>query len=1416
MNNEGSLNALIGADISGYQKAMSEVANLTKQAFDSAQNASQMGAKNMMRTMQHMMKGIIQSTNADVQRIVSQLGTVFNKADAVVRQGMSRIADKIPEPIAQAMQRADYHVRRGWGNVQASTQQAMATVSSAVDTGFSKSFEMASNGFYRLAHSVQDISPSLANTFNNLSRQMAYASENGTQAFMSGMRSLVSSVGSVLNSVADQFNPLVRVAGNTANQMVESFSRGFNNMNRKASGVLNSISEHFAKGSKGSNSFKNSVMQLASAFSLAGLASKGIQAITSSFDDAIGRFDALNQFPRIMEMWGYSAEDAQRSTDKMQDGIDGLPTKLDDITSNVQRLTTITGDLDGSTDSAIALNNAFLASGASTADASRGFEQYSQMLATGKVDMMSWRTLQETMPGALMQTAEAFGYTGQSATTDFYDALQSGEITFDQFQDKLIELNEGVDGFAEQAKEATVGIKTSLQNLHTAVSRNVEGIIRKFDEVLESRGLPQIAVMIDKGKYAINDLGEAVQKVVPNIVDGFMSLSSFDIVAMLALPKAISLVASFGTKLGGLAPLAHDSASGMMTAFGSISEKLGGLAQSIGGFGGLMTQTASVGVNALGGMVSAITSLAGVALSAIGPTAILGLVVTGLGIVNKSFGEEINNMLTMITEKAPQVIGNLVSGIQESLPELLMLGTQLIADLANVIVENLPLVVDAGMEILNSLLTGISEMFPSLINSALQIITIITTSILEALPQLVLMGFQIILSFVEGINENIDTIIQSAQTILTGFVNSILENLPQIIETGINIILSLIQGLNEMLPELLIIGFQSLITLVQGIMENVPLLLDGAVMIVQSLVGFIVENLPMLLEMGMQLIFTIIDGIFQNLPQLVVAGTQIIFTLITGLIQMLPEILSMGITLVTELISGIAQNLPMIIATGIQLVFEFIGGLFSMLPDIWNMGWDMIVELGRGLLEAIPNILTAAWDGIKDGFGNMWNWITGKNNEGIAETESQFNTLNTNATTSTAHMAENVSINASNATSHLSNASSQARMRGSSDYSNLATNVSGSMSTMSGNVSTQMGSQFSSVSTNTNQLSSLGYSNYDSMAGNVASSLGGMTGNVDSETGAQLSSVTSNLSGASSTGSQEYTDLSNITSDTLSGMTASVESETQAQQNAIEQGTSASNKQAEQSYKQMADTANKSLNQMTQSTTQSFNKIKNQISQSLRSTLTAVRSALNAMRSAFIQSMRQMTAITRQQMAATVAVVRSAMQQMLAVMRSANAGARSAGMNVGAGFRVGLASTRGSIVGTARSIASAVTSTISSALSIRSPARKLIELGSFAGEGLDIGLAGWIDEIKKTALQMSDAIMLDDYQLQSSIATSANIESSGVSSRLDNLSDEVRNTERTEPVYEIHNTFDGDEIYTTVKRKDARKENTSKYFRGGD
>lgn len=269
---------------------------------------------------------------------------------------------------------------------------------------------------------------------------------------------------------------------------------------------------------KSSQNTNTSILDIAKGVGVFKLVDSAVGLVRNSLDGAIDRFDTLNKYPVVMQALGYSASDVDKSMTKLNKGIDGLPTSLDEIVSNTQQLAISTGSLTKGTDTAIALNNAFLASGASTADASRGMQQYVQMLSKGTVDMQSWRTLQETMPVAMDKVAKSFKDQGVNSVSELYDALQSGKITFDDFNSRLIKLNDGVGGFAELAKKNSAGIKTSFKNVKTAVVKGLENVLSAIDNGMKSAGLGSIAQNFDKLKTVVNQVFSAITKAIPPVI----------------------------------------------------------------------------------------------------------------------------------------------------------------------------------------------------------------------------------------------------------------------------------------------------------------------------------------------------------------------------------------------------------------------------------------------------------------------------------------------------------------------------------------------------------------------------------------------------------------------------------------------------------------------------------------------------------------------------------------------------------------------------------------------------------------------------------------------------------------------------------------------------------------------------------
>ena len=208
--------------------------------------------------------------------------------------------------------------------------------------------------------------------------------------------------------------------------------------------------------------------------------SRALDAISGSIASAVNRVDTIANFPKIMQSVGYSADEARTTIERLSSGIDGLPTSLDAIVGSVQKIAPVSGSLATATDVALAFNNALLAGGKSQEVMNSAFEQYSQMLSTGRVDMQSWKILAQAMPGQLNQIAKAL--LGANANqADLYKAMQSGAITFDQFNNAIVSLNnEGLPGyasFAEQARISTESIGTAWTNVQNRINKAVAKII---------------------------------------------------------------------------------------------------------------------------------------------------------------------------------------------------------------------------------------------------------------------------------------------------------------------------------------------------------------------------------------------------------------------------------------------------------------------------------------------------------------------------------------------------------------------------------------------------------------------------------------------------------------------------------------------------------------------------------------------------------------------------------------------------------------------------------------------------------------------------------------------------------------------------------------------------------------------------
>ena len=292
---------------------------------------------------------------------------------------------------------------------------------------------------------------------------------------------------------------------------------------------LNKVESQVEKTGSSTGSKWGSAWAVAAGNLIAKGVSKVASMVTSTMSSAISRLDTLNNFPKVMTALGYSAEEADSSVKLISDSLDGLPTSLDAAVGDIQKLAATMGNLNqgavNATTVGLGLNNMFLAGGKGTEYASRAMEQYNQMLAAGKVDMQSWRTMLDTAPGQLDQLAKTL-VGAEANSMDLYNALQKGTVSFDEMNTAIVKLNEeGGSNFAsfeEQARSATGGIATQLENIGNTMNKIVAAALEGNLE--------------DISKYTAQ-LAQRVGAVAPTLIRGFTGAFS---ALMQALPGIIT------------------------------------------------------------------------------------------------------------------------------------------------------------------------------------------------------------------------------------------------------------------------------------------------------------------------------------------------------------------------------------------------------------------------------------------------------------------------------------------------------------------------------------------------------------------------------------------------------------------------------------------------------------------------------------------------------------------------------------------------------------------------------------------------------------------------------------------------------------------------------------------------------------
>ena len=747
-------------------------------------------------------------------------------------------------------------------------------------------------------------------------------------------------------------------------------------------------------GSRISNTFKSMV----GAISTVAIAGKAWDVVKNSMGGAIERFDTLNKYPVVMKALNYSTQDVAKSTSILAKGIDGLPTSLQDVTSVAQQLAPLTGSAKKASQSAIALNNAFLASGASVADTSRGLQQYTQMLSTGKVDLMSYRTLMETMPIALRKVANSFGFTGKSAEQDLYNALQSGQITVDQLNDRFIKLNGGVNGFAQLARKNSQGIGTSFANLKNAVVKNMANMMSAINKGFKQAGFGSIAQVLDSLKGSINSTFQTIAPVV----------TSATTVILKSLKGLFSFINANKNWLG---PLAKGLIG--ISVFGKTATTIGGMAKAfkeLGGVIGIFTKvfpSLATGIKIIVslGKASTYVRIFQSAMFGIGK-AVVSVIAVGSKVfdifmkIGNAFkilaGLITANPLTIIIASIAAVVGALIyfftqtkkgRALWQSFVNWLSGVWQGLVGIATTVWNAIGNAVTTCVNTVKSAWQGIVEFFTTLWTGIVNIATTIWNGLVTV--------FTTIVTVIETVWQGISTFFTTLWTNIVTIATTIWNMIVMVVTTVVTTVQAVWSGFSAFMDSLWngIVAVASgvwngLVAVISGAWNTIVSVINGAISIVRSVISSGFNGAKAIVQGAMNAMRSVISSVWNAIKGVFRAGVNFIKSVVHV------NLSAQGRAIMNSFFDGLKS-----VWNSIKRFISHIAGWIKAHKGPISYDRKLLIPAGRAIMEGLNSGLTEQFANVKSNVSTMAERIANAatvtipeiNTNGFSQSLSAFN-----------------------------------------------------------------------------------------------------------------------------------------------------------------------------------------------------------------------------------------------------------------------------------------------------------------------------------------------------------------------------------------------------------------------------------------
>ena len=274
-------------------------------------------------------------------------------------------------------------------------------------------------------------------------------------------------------------------------------------------------------------------------------------------------------------------------------------------------------------------------------------------------------------------------------------------------------------------------------------------------------------------------------------------------------------------------------------------------------------------------------------------------------------------VLTDLAGEGVDLLGEFTNGILDANGDMEKMG--------EVIDTVLPQVLDAIMEYL-----------PEILDLAISIITAIANSLIENIDVIIDAATDIVFALFDGIMNNLPKIIDAAVELIITLAKGLIDNLPTIVKGGMDLLMAVVKGLTDALPELIPAAVEAVLTIVDTLVDNIDMLIDAAIAIIMALAEGLIDSLPRLAEKAPDIVIKLVKAIIENAPKLFEASLELILKLAEGLGSFFYKLVEKGREIVDQIWAGFKEKLDNATQWGKDLMDNFIGGIDSKWQNLKN------------------------------------------------------------------------------------------------------------------------------------------------------------------------------------------------------------------------------------------------------------------------------------------------------------------------------------------------------------------------------------------------------------------------------------------------------------------------------------------------